>query len=93
MISNCISFVRKNRIIEIKNPDPNETLLNYIREKLKKTGSKVKSINERFTNILLIVFYIYYCLTPIFSKTNVQTRHEYVHASEAYVVYLEKIHL
>jgi len=40
MISNCISFVRKNRIIEIKNPDPNETLLNYIRTKLKKTGTK-----------------------------------------------------
>ncbi|MDC0247816.1 xanthine dehydrogenase small subunit [Pelagibacteraceae bacterium] len=40
MISNFISFVRKDRIIEIKNPDPNETLLNYIRIKLKKTGTK-----------------------------------------------------
>ena len=40
MISNFISFVRKDRIVEIKNPDPNETLLNYIRIKLKKTGTK-----------------------------------------------------
>ena len=40
MISNFISFVRKDRIVEIKNPNPNETLLNYIREKLKKTGTK-----------------------------------------------------
>ena len=40
MNSNFISFVREDRIIEIKNPDPNETLLNYIRTKLKKTGTK-----------------------------------------------------
>ena len=40
MISNIISFVHNNRIIEIKNPDPNETLLNYIRTQLKKTGTK-----------------------------------------------------
>ena len=40
MISNFISFVHKDQIIKIKNPDPNETLLNYIRTKLKKTGTK-----------------------------------------------------
>ena len=40
MISNIINFIREDRIIEIKNPDPNETLLNYIRTKLKKTGTK-----------------------------------------------------
>ncbi len=40
MVSNFISFIRKDRIEEIKNPDPNETLLNYIRTKLKKTGTK-----------------------------------------------------
>ena len=40
MISNFISFVRKDRIVEIKNPDPNETLLNYIRIKLKKLALK-----------------------------------------------------
>ena len=40
MTSNFISFVHKDGIIEIKNPDPNETLLNYIRTKLKKTGTK-----------------------------------------------------
>ena len=40
MTSNFISFVHMDRIIEVKNPDPNETLLNYIRTKLKKTGTK-----------------------------------------------------
>tara|TARA_B110000438_G_scaffold299217_1_gene348962 strand:- start:2888 stop:4327 length:1440 start_codon:yes stop_codon:yes gene_type:complete len=40
MTSNIISFVHNDRIIEIKNSDPNETLLNYIRTKLKKTGTK-----------------------------------------------------
>ena len=40
MISNFISFVHKNKIIEIKNLDINETLLNYIRSNLKKTGTK-----------------------------------------------------
>jgi len=40
MTSNTIKFVYQNRIIEISNPDPNETLLNYIRTKLKKTGTK-----------------------------------------------------
>ena len=38
MISRTIKFVWKNKILEIKNPDPNETLLNFIRLKLKKTG-------------------------------------------------------
>ena len=40
MASNIIKFVHNDRIIEIKNPDPNETLLNYVRNKLKKTGTK-----------------------------------------------------
>ena len=40
MPSNIIKFVHSNRIIEIRNPDPNETLLNFIRTKLKKTGTK-----------------------------------------------------
>ena len=40
MTSNIVEFVYQNRIIEIKRPDPNETLLNYIRTKLKKTGTK-----------------------------------------------------
>ena len=40
MTSNIISFIYKDRIVEIKNFDPNETLLNYIRTKLKKTGTK-----------------------------------------------------
>ena len=40
MTSNIIKFVHKNKIVEVKNPNPNETLLNYIRTKLKKTGTK-----------------------------------------------------
>ncbi|OUX44646.1 MAG: xanthine dehydrogenase small subunit [Proteobacteria bacterium TMED261] len=40
MNSNFITYIRNDRIVEIKNSDSNETLLNYIREKLKKTGSK-----------------------------------------------------
>ena len=40
MTSNIIKFVHCDQIIEVKNPDPNETLLNYIRTNLKKTGTK-----------------------------------------------------
>ena len=40
MNSDFISYIRNERIVEIKNPNSNETVLNYIRTKLKKTGSK-----------------------------------------------------
>ena len=40
MTSSNIDFVYQNKIIKIKNPDSNETLLNYVRTKLKKTGTK-----------------------------------------------------
>ena len=40
MASSNIEFVYQNRILKIKNSDSNETLLNYIRTKLKKTGTK-----------------------------------------------------
>ena len=40
MTSNIIKFVHADQIIEVKNPDPNETLLNHIRTNLKKTGTK-----------------------------------------------------
>ena len=40
MPSDTINFVHSERIIAIRNPDPNETILNYIRTKLKKTGTK-----------------------------------------------------
>jgi len=38
--SNKIQFIFENKLIELKNPDPNQTILNFIREKLKKTGTK-----------------------------------------------------
>ena len=40
MTSNIIKFVRGNKIIQIHSPDSNETILNYIRTKLRKTGTK-----------------------------------------------------
>jgi len=40
MPSNIIKFVYRNKILEIKNPNPNETVLNYVRSSLKKTGTK-----------------------------------------------------
>ena len=40
MTSSNIEFIYQNRIFKINNPDSNETLLNYIRTKLKKTGTK-----------------------------------------------------
>jgi len=40
MTSSTIKFVHEDRIEEVRNPDPNETLLNYIRINLRKTGTK-----------------------------------------------------
>ena len=40
MTSNKIKFVWENKVYLINNPDPNETILNYVRLKLKKTGTK-----------------------------------------------------
>jgi len=39
MTSNTIKFVWENKIHSISNLDPNETILNYVRLKLKKTGT------------------------------------------------------
>ncbi len=40
MTSNIIEFIFNNRLHRVSNPDPNETILNFIRVKLKKTGTK-----------------------------------------------------
>jgi xanthine dehydrogenase small subunit len=40
MTSNILKFVWENKIHSISNLDPNETILNYVRLKLKKTGTK-----------------------------------------------------
>ena len=40
MTSNIIKFIHEDQIVEIHNPDSNETILNYIRTKLRKTGTK-----------------------------------------------------
>ena len=39
-MGNNVRFVFENKIHEIKNLDPNETILNFIRLRLKKTGTK-----------------------------------------------------
>ena len=40
MSSNIVKFIHSGRIVKISNPDPNETLLNFIRTKLRKIGTK-----------------------------------------------------
>ena len=40
MTSNTIKYILGEKIHVVDNPDPNETILNYIRLKLKKTGTK-----------------------------------------------------
>ena len=40
MISDTVRFIFNNKIRELKNPDPNQTILNFIRSNLKKTGTK-----------------------------------------------------
>jgi len=38
--SGTIKFLYNEKILELNNPDPNQTILNYIRTELKKTGTK-----------------------------------------------------
>jgi xanthine dehydrogenase small subunit len=40
MTSGTIRFIHKNKVLAIHNPDPNETILNFVRTKLRKTGIK-----------------------------------------------------
>ena len=40
MVSDTIQFLFNNEIFKVKNPDPNKTILNYIRNDLKMTGTK-----------------------------------------------------
>ena len=40
MVSSSVKFLLNDKTQEIKNPDPNQTILNYIRTELKKTGTK-----------------------------------------------------
>ncbi len=40
MTSGTIRFIHKNKVLSIHNPDPNETILNFVRTKLGKTGTK-----------------------------------------------------
>ena len=40
MIFSTVKFLLNNKILEIDSPDPNQTILDYIRTDLKKTGTK-----------------------------------------------------
>ena len=40
MISSTVKFLLNDKILEINNADPNQTILTYIRTELKKTGTK-----------------------------------------------------
>ena len=40
MIPSSVKFLLNDKLIVINNPDPNQTILNYIRTELKKTGTK-----------------------------------------------------
>ena len=40
MTFSTIRFIHKNKVLAIHNPDPNETILNFVRTKLRKTGTK-----------------------------------------------------
>ena len=36
MITNKVQFIYENKLIELENPDPNQTILSFIRDSLKK---------------------------------------------------------
>ncbi len=40
MNTNKVKFIYENKLIELENPDPNQTILGFIRNELKKTGTK-----------------------------------------------------
>ena len=40
MDSNTIKFLYNEKILELKNPDPNQTILNFVRTELKKLEQK-----------------------------------------------------
>ena len=40
MVSNTIEFIYNNKIVKLKNPDPNKTILDFVRSDLKQKGTK-----------------------------------------------------
>ena len=55
MSSSVVKFIHNNKIMEIQDVDPNETLLNYIREKLNKTGTKEDVLKVVVEPVLLFL--------------------------------------
>ena len=55
MQTNILKFVHANRIVEVQNLDPNETVLNYVRTKLKLTGSKESCSSGDCSSCLMVL--------------------------------------
>ena len=55
MQTSILKFVHANRIIEVRNLDPNETVLNYVRTKLKLTGSKESCASGDCSSCLMVL--------------------------------------
>ena len=53
--SDTIKFIREGQIHEVKNADSNETVLNYVRTKLKKTGSKESCASGDCSSCLMVL--------------------------------------
>ena len=57
MTSSNIDFVYQNKIIKIKNPDSNETLLNYVRTKLSNvslgSGLRISTTFSEWINLIM----------------------------------------
>ena len=55
MVSNIIQFVYNNKIINLNNPDPNRTILDYIRSDLKQKGTKEGCAEEGVEHAQLLL--------------------------------------
>ena len=55
MQTNILKFVHANRIVEVRNLDPNETVLNYVRTKLKLIGSKESCASGDCSSCLMVL--------------------------------------
>ena len=66
MITNKVQFIYENKLIELENPDPNQTILNFIRDNLKKTGIKNNNIKIKLLCYPRIFGYVFNPLSIFF---------------------------
>ena len=55
MQTDTIKFIYRNKIVEVSNVDHNTTVLNYVRTKLKKTGSKESCASGDCSSCLMVL--------------------------------------